>query len=819
MNWKAFTIACVSAAATLLPANGITCGPTEDPHDYFTSFFSNSLGSGPVYKPFYYTSLLTFYDDEDYWDTKQDSLAGLNQKIAEEWKDYGQASSVKDAVQLVYFTKQGQLAALAESIKAGKALPASLAKNSLAQGLQKKGATEAVAYLIFAGKTEDISRADAWGDQPRDSLRLNNLIAEASNAYSKTIDPFLKDKYAFQRCKLAFYNNRNADCVRWYDAHFSDANTAAVNTLALSYKGGSLLQLRKKAEAAYAFSKTFSQSDEHKRKDYIGFLWATDYCKQALASSYLALCKNAAEKANMLALFALYGTEYRLDALQQLYSLYPASPLLPLLATREIAKLEEQYFTPALSKEKGGKALYINWEMDEQNTKQKTSGLLQAQKTAGFFEKLATDKAVPRSEVYGAGAAYLRFMTKDYEGAKAILAKTKAADGKTKDQLQMIQLLIAANEEKTITKEREAGLLPAIKWLVQKAKTNAEYNVFSRNFFSQILAQKYEQQGDAAKAALAYGLSELSVGNAKTSDEYYNYSTAIQFAREEMNTESLLKLYGIMTAPATEAEKYFVQNTSLKRDNVIDVIGTSHLRDRAYAKAIEWLSKAGKHKPLVETVYNYKTDKEVTVNVDPFLDYLNDWQRISKAAPVPYTKLSLAKKLLEMETKMASGTGVDDPSRLYYQYASALYNMSYYGNSWNAVAYSRTGGDWNDGAYKAPWEKEYYGVYTAKEFYQKAYDAATNKEFKAACLFMVAKCAQRQIPRPAYSYNNEAAYEKAEADFEKRFKYNPLFQKFKTEFGDTKFYQYAYNRCSYLRDYVKKENTGVKTTPAQGRKQ
>src|SRR4051794_9351010 len=105
MNWKVFTIACVSVAATLFPENGITCGPAEDPHDYFTSFFSNKTGTEPAYRPFYYTALLDFYDDEDDWSNGGDSTAFINNDIAEEWKDYGKASSLKDAVQLVYQTK------------------------------------------------------------------------------------------------------------------------------------------------------------------------------------------------------------------------------------------------------------------------------------------------------------------------------------------------------------------------------------------------------------------------------------------------------------------------------------------------------------------------------------------------------------------------------------------------------------------------------------------------------------------------------------------------------------------------------------------
>jgi tetratricopeptide (TPR) repeat protein len=136
--------------------------------------------------------------------------------------------------------------------------------------------------------------------------------------------------------------------------------------------------------------------------------------------------------------------------------------------------------------------------------------------------------------------------------------------------------------------------------------------------------------------------------------------------------------------------------------------------------------------------------------------------------------------------------------------------MSYYGNSWNAVAYYRSSSNWNMGNHEQPWEKEHYGVYEARAAYQKAYELATEKEFKAACLFMVAKCAQRQVVMPPYDYKNYEQYEKAMEAFNQKFKNNPLFAKFKTEFGTTKFYQYAYNRCSYLRDYIKKGTAPTK---------
>ncbi|HWJ26174.1 MAG TPA: hypothetical protein VNS32_06505, partial [Flavisolibacter sp.] len=114
---------------------------------------------------------------------------------------------------------------------------------------------------------------------------------------------------------------------------------------------------------------------------------------------------------------------------------------------------------------------------------------------------------------------------------------------------------------------------------------------------------------------------------------------------------------------------------------------------------------------LTATNYNYQTGKENTINPDPFFDYLNDWQRYTKTVAKPYTKLSLAEKLVELQGKIDTSKNAESKSKLYYQYGNALYNMSFYGNVWSALAYDRSGVDWNRGDYKLNWQKEYYGVF------------------------------------------------------------------------------------------------------------
>lgn len=87
-------------------------------------------------------------------------------------------------------------------------------------------------------------------------------------------------------------------------------------------------------------------------------------------------------------------------------------------------------------------------------------------------------------------------------------------------------------------------------------------------------------------------------------------------------------------------------------------------------------------------------------------------------------------------------------------------------------------------------------------------DASTDKNFKARCLFMMAKCTQKQVRRPQYSdfsgNNDWDAYTAAEKAYWPKFKNNTLFPQLAKEYGNTPFYKEVFNTCSYLSDFVRR---------------
>jgi hypothetical protein len=791
MKWKIFLTAFISTLFCAMPENMIGCSDSGDPWDYYTSFFSRDIIPQRDLQPFYYTALVTFYTDEP----DEEKRAAFNNRIVEEWRRYCKNQPSPDEVSSFIYTTNIQDI----NRMSGQNANAALLKNGMAKYLVATKDLTALTYISLTRESEGFSALDYWEAQPKkDSIAINKLIDRTQAALKETKSEFLKNKFAFLRCKLAFYNRRFTDCIRWYTESFTESSNAVVQEPAYSYMAGSLYRSGRKKEAAYHFSKLFAASSLNKHDIFLGFLWSTDNCDPERESDYLSLCKNDKERANMLALFGMYGTQYRLSTLRKVYGLDPDSRLIPLLVTREISKLEEKYLTPVLSAEKGGKQYYYSWnEAEHLNEDRKQLGLM-----VKFLESAAQNPSVNNRGLFFTGAAYLSFINKDYSAAKRFMeeAKKLSLTERLKDQLQLLNLLIAVNEPAKLDAPLEKNILPSLQWLQKKAGKDEEYKIFMRNLMSEIIGQRYEQQGEKYRAALAYGVADRNGGW---------WDGGLEFAQNKLSTPDLLKLYNVFTDKNTsEYEKFIVANSSLTRNQVINTIGTSFMRDFNFPKAIEWLKRSTERDTLSYSDYDYDNKKTVSFYIDPFYDYVNDAQRYQKKSSVAYTKLSLAEKLLEIQNNIPKTTDREAKAKLCYKLASALYNMSFYGNSWEMVDYYRHTTEWNKGVYDAPWEKEYYGVQTARSYYQKAYELTANKEFKAACYFLIVKCAQRQLIAPDdysyYSIDQASDSEPEMQAFWKKFKYNPLFGNFSKDFGDTKYYKYVYDRCSYLRDFVNK---------------
>ena len=201
----------------------------------------------------------------------------------------------------------------------------------------------------------------------------------------------------------------------------------------------------------------------------------------------------------------------------------------------------------------------------------------------------------------------------------------------------------------------------------------------------------------------------------------------------------------------------------------------AYTREHRWDEALVWLAR----------VHNKDTLK---LYRNPFAQSLLDQQVVALAGDDgKFDCIGFVRKMRALTLKERAGTAT---AQDLYLLATGYYNMTYYGRAWETVRTDRTGTYWEDlPVGETAFEKDYYGAYTAERYYKKALAATKDKNLQARCLFMAAKCAQKQM-RGNFLY---AA---------RRNKYFPVLVR---DYKGTEFYQEALNTCSYLRDFIKKK--------------
>ena len=797
MNWKICTTAFISLLSIAMPQNIIGCGPEADPYDYYTSFFYQNLPDAKAYRPFYYTGYNFLYDEAEPVETRD--------VLAKEWavycgahvtdgdaKDFVNSFGLKDVNSLYYNIEKSEPLNIADSVK----------RNSMTNYFLQQKDLEALGYIIYAKKVQPYVTGESTGWKPvsRDNTAMDKLIKNGQQLYAVAKKDFFKLKYGYQVLRLAHYSKCYDDVIKWYDEYIAGNKTTSVlQPLSLALKAGALYHSGRQAEAAYLFSKAFSDNDVKRVSNYISFNWSVDSREDR--EKYISLCKNDNEKAAMLALFALGSVGDEVQAMKEIYRLDPHNNALEVLAVREINKLEETYFTPELNKQNGGKRFYYTWN-DGNNDSLALAGSRHVKALAGFLHAAAQKNNTANPGLFETGAAYASLMIRDYNTTKKYLADAKKMKltAKVKDQWVLTNLLLTINAKDKIDAAFEAQILPSIKWLQHKAQTKKavksgyadaeQWKIFYRNLMSEILAKRYHQQGDMYKEVLVVGAADRIFNEA--SNGYY--SNAVDFLHTNLESKDVEKLYALMSSKIkTNYENYLVGFNSLRIDDVVDFAGTAYLRDYNYSSAIKWLKKN-------------TAVKKYSIDTNPFIDLLYDQEEAFPDEIKRTSKIAFAVEMLRLE--ILTQTDKINIARNYYKMALGLYNITYYGHAWKLVEYSRGGTD----GYYIPaganaFQKEYYGCFKAHDYFKKAMNLSKDKNFKARCLFMMAKCVQKQIRQQQYSDfgNNYNKYDEAGKNYWYLFKNNKYFPQFIKEYGQTAFYKEAFSSCSYLRDFVQKK--------------
>ncbi|MGX5817733.1 hypothetical protein ACWKWU_06040 [Chitinophaga lutea] len=781
MNWKNSTIFSVSLATLLLSGAAYvwSCGPEPDPYDYYANFYNPDISANKGFSPFYYTGLKFYYAVEP-----PDEIQNVQL-----WRQFfGNEVTEKDIREFVYTYPRPQMSALYNHIEKGAALngPDSLLRNTLTKHFIRTKDRETLGYLMYAKQCEPYLTGPqySWDPAPlRDSAAMMRLSRNGMQLYRVCKDDKVRERYAFQVTRLAHYCRNYDQALKYYDtlaAPFTQPSLFYYKSLAL--KAGALMRTGRKAESAYLFSRVFAEAPSQRKMAYQNTLWTG-----ADKSEVYRLCRNNAEKATVAALFAATESAPYAEGLRETYRFDPQSPLLDLLLSREITKLEEEYLTPQLMAQSGLEHYY--WWSNEPSNDQPVKAL------RGLLDTISAGK-VKEPGLWQTSSAYLSYMLRDYTGAQSRLKAAKPGLGReaVKDQWEIVRILTLVAEKPKMDKAMESQLLETFHWLDGKIAGGVDSRYYSygddygiqesqvskafyirmyRNLADRVLAARYEQQGDFVRAGMLYSLRDQI--EAYT---FYWGVSAEAHLRDTMTNASLVQLYDLTQQKRKSPfEEYLYGKLALTDSGLGRAVAVSYARIHDFSRAADWFARHG-------------SDKADSILFNP---QLQDYDASEGPLLPMLSQLDWAKEMAALQKKV---TGSKATAEDCFRYATGLFSVSYYGHSNYLLNEYRPTTRWySPDTEKRPDLREYYGCYEAEKYYAKAAALSSDPEFKARSLFMAARCAQKHLWKEGEEWWLSATE-------------NPYFGPLVKDLSQTAFFRQVDGQCGYLRDYQAARRAG-----------
>lgn len=816
MNWKKSLLVSASILAMVSTEQVIQACSDYNNYDTYPQFFGNEISNKPAFKPFQFIVDDLYYDGEWWYDDYSYGSTSdqINKRlILEEWQTFaGKGVELIDIDSALYGTQSDLLFS---SLEKKEKLTEEWQKNSFVNFISEKKQKHTLAYLQYAKLCEINALADReeWSDdsQPKATMTSNQELNSIGTKLYKNIDqPFLKMKCAFQLIRNSFYAKSYEEVQSLYkDLVEGKEDRSVACTRNMGFKAGAFYRTNQKPEAGYWYSKMFDNSDAYKYDAMVSFEWSCKHYDEDnntlienRFSKILALCQTDHERAVAYTMKGLRTVEYDLEDIKKAYAFDPKVRGIDVLMNREINKLESDYFsvkTYAENQLKEPKLWYNNirnYEYELIKNQDSLNRIYQPQIAAisSFASLLIQENKTGTASMWHLTKAYLSGMQDRPQEMQAELASAKQA-GMTKNETvvyEMVNLLSTLYQNQRISPAVEQAILPQLNALNERAKTSSFANYQFRDVMRHVVAGKYFQQGDTAKGIFAMAHSD----SWDTARATFNADLDFQDMQGEvlasMSIPSLNKVQDFRNSGTKSAfEQWLVNNTNYTPAVLKELEGTIYLRDYDFKNAVSIFEKIGEN--AQETFAN------------PFMPQINDYIEIyPQDTQRTFTKLSFSKRMLELQQIIAKNPS--DAGAI-YGYAVALYNISYYGKSADMVAYNRIATDDrgyykdNDDASMVRGLQEYYRVYTAEQYFNKAAAASADVELRAKALWGAAKCWTKRSPwttnKEHYSWNFDDSY------YQNGLK-NPYFAKLNQSYSKTKFMEKVTGTCEYYSNYLSK---------------
>lgn len=605
-----------------------------------------------------------------------------------------------------------------------------------------------VEFLYYAKIIEQSCTAssESWNyDESKPPVVNSQIVTQLEKMHQDASDVFLKNRYWFQTMKAHFYSANRSTVISFFE---KTKATVPLNTLyyrGLGYVAGAHYSAKNFALSNYLFSIVFDKCEALRTVGVYNF----HPQDQAAFNASLALAKTPEEKASLWALFGYYADEK--NAIREIYKLNPASTHLDYLLTRLVNKEESMLSGIEFTSAEGYR----------QTVKGKIN-----KETMALVNSIAKEGKTAKPYLWNLAAGYLTIFSGNYVDARQLIDKAEKQGPKTDLATQQIRLLRLINQLSSISKmdeKTQAMLLPELDWLYKMGEKGADEEFRFRR-------------------ALRWSRQYIS--------SLYHYQQNGVFGELFQHDKNYF-----MTASNAEAMKTFLQkNDKSPWEKLALSIYGYELQDIYEFQGV-MSAYNGNLDASIAYMEQSASKKNTELLGNPFNGKIKDCHDCDHAAPqkVKYSRLSFLKKMKEMQTHVEKNEDVYNNSLLL---ANGFYNLTYYGNA--RIFYEGSIMEQGGTNYISKQYVPYLlNCALARKYYQSAFEAATNPEQKAKCLYMLAKCERNEH----YTKNNchtEGYYGSEDIDFLAW----EGFKKLRSDYSTTRYYNDVINECGYFRTYV-----------------
>ncbi|KFF20321.1 hypothetical protein [Flavobacterium hydatis] len=635
-----------------------------------------------------------------------------------------------------------------------------------------------IEFLYLAQKIETVSVGENyWSYEPRvaDTFDDFKMIQSIENVYNTISDPFLKNRYWFLTMKAYFYSSNKQKAITFFNKTEASVPKNVLYYRALAYVAGINHQQGKYPVSNYLYAQVFDKCPELRVVTAYSFRPENE----ADWNKSLAMAKNNKEKAALWAIHGYYKDEAQ--AIDKIYQLDPKNQHLNYLLTRlvnqqeqginnsfELAKVNSEgstdYSAPAIK------------QTVAENKKENQAKI--DIKAFNLVSKIAATGNTEKPYLWDIALGYLQTLKGEFAKADDNFTKAEKTMPKTElanNQLRLLRFVNNMSKIDKLTSKNEKTILKDLNWLYQelpKQKVGDFRYENASSWSKTYLMTLYTEQKD-------YVMAELFANTSA----YGYWGTGNSFYDVEKN---LLGMKAFLAKPnKTEIEKigFSIYNLSLNNINNFQAIQATY--QNKIPEAIAFMQQT-------DTLQN------AVFYGNPFNGNIKDCHDCDHSAfqKKKYSQIEFLTTIKTMQDKLAKNEDVYTNSLLL---GNAFYNITHFGNGRSFYEIGIVGYGSSPYSFRDSMKKMITNCSVPKMYYQKALEAATTKEQKAKCVYMLAKCERNEYYNKKY---NLAKNWWDVPDDKINFLAWNNFKILKKDYSDTKYYQDVIAECGYFNTYV-----------------